>query len=86
MKIISWNVRGLGSRQKRLTLKQQFRRLQPNIIILQETKKTSIDRRLVVSVWGSRFKEWIFAPAQGSSGGIAVIWNTKHISVTESLV
>ncbi|KAM1002288.1 hypothetical protein ACFX2C_002737 [Malus domestica] len=73
-------------RQKRLTLKQQFRRLQPNIIILQETKKTSIDRRLVVSVWGSRFKEWIFAPAQGSSGGIAVIWNTKHISVTESLV
>ncbi|KAB2635279.1 hypothetical protein D8674_025813 [Pyrus ussuriensis x Pyrus communis] len=50
MKIISWNVRGLGSRQKRLILKQQFRRLKPDIIILQETKKASINRRLVASV------------------------------------
>ena len=50
MKIISWNVRGLGSRHKRLILKQQFQRLKLDIIILQETKKTPIDRRLVASV------------------------------------
>ncbi|XP_070677899.1 uncharacterized protein [Malus domestica] len=86
MKIISWNVRGLGSRQKWLILKQQFQCLKPDIIILHETKKASIDRRLMASVWGSKFKEWIYAPAQGRFGGIAVIWNTKHISVIESLV
>ncbi|KAB2604689.1 hypothetical protein D8674_026624 [Pyrus ussuriensis x Pyrus communis] len=75
MKRIIWNIRGLGSRRK-----------MPDIIILQETKTASIDKKLEASVWGSRFKEWVFAPAQGRSGGIVVIWNIKHILVVESLV
>ncbi|KAM2601691.1 hypothetical protein FF1_039826 [Malus domestica] len=86
MKIISWNIRGLGSRRKMVLLKDYFRQARADIIILQETKTVTIDRKLVASVWGSRFKDWVFAPARGSSGGIVVMWNTKHISVVESLV
>lgn len=46
MKIISWYIRGLGSRRKRLVLKEQLVWLRPEIVILQETKKQAIDRRL----------------------------------------
>lgn len=59
MKIITWNIRGLGSRRKRMILKEQLVRLRPDIVILQETKKEVIDRRLVARVWGSRFRDWV---------------------------
>ncbi|ONH99726.1 hypothetical protein PRUPE_6G046000 [Prunus persica] len=73
MKIISWNIRGLGSRRKRLVLKEQLVWLRPEIVILQETKKQAIDRRLVASVWGSRFRDWVCVPSTGRSGGIVII-------------
>ncbi|XP_021820446.1 uncharacterized protein LOC110762145 [Prunus avium] len=84
MKIISWNIRGLGSKRKRLVLKEQLTRLRPDIVILQETKKQEIDRRLVASVWCSRFRDWVFVPSTGRSGGIVIIWNTQFVSVIDS--
>ncbi|KAL6288610.1 hypothetical protein ACE6H2_006120 [Prunus campanulata] len=86
MKIVSWNIRGLGSRSKRLLIKEQLRRLKPDIVILVETKKETINKKLVASVWGSRFKEWVFSPSTGRSGGIVLMWNTHLVSVTDSLV
>ncbi|CAL8998321.1 unnamed protein product, partial [Prunus brigantina] len=76
MKIKSWNVRGLWSKRKRVVVKEQLLRVNPDIVILQETKKEVFDRRLAAGVWGSRFKEWVYAPSRGRSGGI-VNWNKE---------
>ncbi|CAL9013315.1 unnamed protein product, partial [Prunus brigantina] len=45
-----------------------------------------VDRKLVASVWGSRFRQWVFSPSWGNSGGIVVLWNTQTVSVVNSVV
>ena len=57
MKIMTWNVRGSGSYRKRRSIKQVIGKEDPNIVVLQEVKKESVDRSFVGSVWKSRFKE-----------------------------
>ena len=47
MKIISWNVRGLGSRNKRRMVKDFLRSENPDVVMIQETKKENCDRRSI---------------------------------------
>lgn len=73
MKISSWNVRGLGSRQK----KGIFERA---VSLLKARHRNFTTNQESIT------REWVSAPAQGRSGGIVVIWNTKQILVIEPLV
>ena len=75
MKIISWNVRGLGSSNKRRVIKDFLRLENPDVVMIQETKKEKCDRRLVGSVWTVRNKDWVILLACGASGGILFIWD-----------
>lgn len=50
MKLIAWNVRGLGSRPKRAIVKDLISRENPDLVILQESKLHQIDRKVVKSV------------------------------------
>ncbi|XP_062109433.1 uncharacterized protein LOC133820653 [Humulus lupulus] len=86
MKILSWNVRGCGSKEKRKAIKELICKVNQDIIILQEIKKASIDRRFIGSIWRSRFKGWILQEAIGRSGGTLVVWDTRSVSVIDSLV
>ncbi|GMQ08395.1 hypothetical protein CsSME_00052136 [Camellia sinensis var. sinensis] len=56
MKIVSWNVRGLGSRKKRVIIRDFLGKHQPDIVIFQETKVEVCDRLLIKSIWGARHK------------------------------
>ena len=73
MKIISWNTRGLSSRKKRRVVKDFLRSENPDVVMIQETKKAECDRRFVGSVWTVRNKEWAALPACGASSGILII-------------
>ncbi|RVW45741.1 hypothetical protein CK203_094977 [Vitis vinifera] len=79
MKIISWNVRGLGSSNKRRVIKDFLRLENPDVVMIQETKKEKCDKRLVGSVWTIRNKDWVILPACGASGGILFIWDSKKL-------
>ncbi|KAJ9671127.1 hypothetical protein PVL29_027221 [Vitis rotundifolia] len=81
MKIISWNTRGLGSRNKRRVVKDFLRSENLDVVMIQETKKVKCDRRFVGSVWTVRNKEWTALPASGASGGILIIWTPKNCVV-----
>ncbi|RVW24904.1 putative ribonuclease H protein [Vitis vinifera] len=61
----SWNVRGLGSRNKRRMVKDFLRSENPDVVMIQETKKEKCDRRFVGSVWTVRNKDWVALPASG---------------------
>ena len=86
MKIISWNTRGLGSKKKRMVVKDFLRLQNPDVVMLQETKREVCDRRFVGSVWSIRNKEWATLPACGASEGILIIWDSKKMSSEEVVI
>ena len=51
IKMISWNVRGLHDPQKRLVVENLLREWKCDVVCLQETKITSMNRQLVCSLW-----------------------------------
>lgn len=56
MIIVSWNVRGLRSRRKRGVIKKNIKKLNPDIVILQETTREIVEERVVSSLWKARFR------------------------------
>jgi exonuclease III len=51
LKIITWNVRGLNNRDKRLQVCHLLKMWKANIVCLQETKMDIIDRGIARSLW-----------------------------------
>lgn len=54
LNILSWNERGLGTRDRRFVVKSLVKKWEASIVILQETKLDSFDRSIVADLWGSR--------------------------------
>jgi exonuclease III len=46
----------------------------PDLVCLQEMKKATISRRMVLSMLGAEFDEFIVLPADGTRGGILLAW------------
>lgn len=85
MKILSWNTRGLGDKTKRMVVKRSIKRLNPNLVLIQETKKDIIDLVLVKELWSYKDIGWSFVEAIGRSGGILTMWDESKISVAQVL-
>lgn len=51
---------------------RSMRKLNPDIVIIQEFKIKNADQNIISSIWGFRFKEWV-CPF-GRSRGIIVMW------------
>jgi len=84
MKIISWNVRGLGGFEKRREVCNLVREKKPLILCIQETKLVSIDVQLSQSLWGGVDVEFSFKPSIGASGGLLSLWDSKEVEVWSS--
>lgn len=83
LKLLSWNVRGMRNRDKRVTIHQNIVDVNPNIFCLQETKIQLMSDSMVKDVWGSRPCGWSSLPSWGASGGILLIWDLDKIEVLE---
>lgn len=86
MRIVTWNIRGIGNANKRGLIKEEIMALNPDFLILQETKRESFSRGEVAGIWSSRFKEWVTLDSVGASGGIAIIWDRRRTKVIDSMV
>ena len=86
MKIVSWNVRGVGSLRKRGIIKNYLNKVNLDIVVLQETKKEDLDERWVQSLWKARFRNLVALPSLGRAGGIIVMWDRKKTEVIDSMV
>lgn len=75
MKIMSLNVRGLGDQAKRRRLRSLISSGKFDCVLLQETKCSVINDRLVENIWGNSDCEWIAQMSVGLAGGILSIWN-----------
>jgi len=84
MKIISWNVWGLGGFEKRREVCNLVREKKPLILCIQETKLVRIDVQLSQSLWGGVDVEFSFQPSIGASGGLLSLWDSKEVVVWSS--
>lgn len=60
MKLISYNIRGLGGLAKKKEMLNLIRKQKPNLICIQETKMEFINRALCYLMWGSNDFDFAF--------------------------
>jgi hypothetical protein len=83
-KILSWNVRGLNDRGKRLRISNLIRQWKVEIACFQETKMLSISNVFVHSLWDSPHVDWCYVASRGASGGILLLWDRRVVSRIDS--
>ena len=73
--ILNWNVRGLNSIARQDAVRVMVDSSKIDVVCLQETKMSTVSRRMVLSMLGSDFdNNFIYLPSDGVSGGILVAW------------
>jgi len=82
---LSWNIRGLGSAEKRREVRLLVGEKVPWIVCLQETKLSAFDSSIVSSLWGNPSFNFYFRPSEGASGGLLIMWDTKEVEVWSSV-
>ena len=78
--ILSWNMRGLNSLDKRMMVRNLLCQWRTDIICLQETKLELISIRVISSLWGCPYVDWCFMAANGAVGGILLMWDKRVVT------
>lgn len=68
LKLLSWNVKGLRNRDKRISISKGLSGVYPDILVVQETIIESMSDQIMKEVWGKSLKHWL-----GVLGGILMI-------------
>lgn len=83
MKILSWNIRGIGNEKKQLKIKKFVKNQCPDVVFLQETKAQLIDKPMIKSLWSSKDIGWSSLDSIGKAGGLLITWDESKICVKE---
>ncbi|KAL4205544.1 hypothetical protein AMTRI_Chr01g115140 [Amborella trichopoda] len=86
MKVLIWNVSGLGQSSRKSVVRAFTSKLSPTILALLKTKLLAPNHQLIRRVWGSRPYHWISLPADGASGGIWVVWHPFDLSLINHFI
>jgi exonuclease III len=80
MKFVSWNCRGLGSRDKKEEVRKMLKLENPSILLLQETKMRDLETlQDLQKIWKKGEGKEI--SSRGASGGIGTFWNAKDFNL-----
>ena len=85
MKLISFNVRGLGSKEKIRMLRRLTTKNKPWFLLIQETKLEKVEINITRRLWydGSGVMEYV--ASEGNSGGLITVWDDR-IFVAQEIV
>ena len=86
MKIISYNVRGLGRGVKWGAIRRMIKQEVVDLICLQETKKELVDKPMCQALWGNVDVNWEMLPATNSAGGILCLWSDKSFRLQRKII
>lgn len=81
IKFITWNVRGLNERDKRLAVRQTIFLEKPDIVCFQETKLRRMDDILMKEMCGRRINQRAVLNAHGTRGGILIGWRESRYEI-----
>jgi exonuclease III len=85
LKIVSWNVRGLNDKDKRLRMRHLIKLWKADVICLQETKMAEFSRRVIQSLWGNQHVDWTSLGSNGAAGGILLMWDRRMVEKVEEV-
>lgn len=85
IKAITWNIRGLNERPKRLAIRETMFREKPDIVCMQETKLEHIDDRIQKEICGRCLNGYITRPANGTIGGMLIAWRESRFQQDSSI-
>lgn len=77
MKLLTYNIRGLGDGAKRRAIRDVICKNQIDLVCIQETKSQNLDRRICTQLWGDSEFDWKAIPAVNRGGGLLCIWSSK---------
>ncbi|XP_057792009.1 uncharacterized protein LOC131008911 [Salvia miltiorrhiza] len=80
MKMVSYNIRGLGSKIKKRELRELLQKQKIDFCFIQETKMENFSNCDLKGIWGSDCFDFARRQAEGRSGGILSIWNPALFS------
>ncbi|KAL7247789.1 hypothetical protein ACSBR2_002659 [Camellia fascicularis] len=83
MKLMSWNIKGLGRSEKRRKIRNIVQQRMVDVLFLQETKKTGVSEELVKSVWPYDDMKYMSIDVDGLSGGILCVWKSSVFSLAK---
>lgn len=69
IKILSWNVRGLNDRAKRVLVSHEVQKHSPHVLCIQETKWDMENVQYIRETIGSRIDNFGLIKAKGTAGG-----------------
>jgi exonuclease III len=78
-----WNVRGLNDDDRKTTVSATIASSSCHIACLQESKLQNIDASTAALIGGFRLKGYAQLPANGSRGGILVLWDDNLVRATD---
>jgi exonuclease III len=85
-RILSWNVRGLNNKGKRLKISNLLRAWKVDIVCFQETKLVSTSNCLVHSLWDCPYVDWCHVDSRAASDGILLMWDRRVVSKIDCCV
>lgn len=78
-------MRGSQSPEKAHSLRRLVKKFKPVLLGIQETKREGIDLRIAKQFWGNKPLKWAHIPSRGQSGGLALLWDSDRLEVSEVL-
>ena len=83
MKLILFNVRGLGSKEKIRMLRRLTVKNKPWFLIIQETKIEKVGFNLTRRIWFDDSGVMEYVASEGNSGGLIIVWDDRTFVVQE---
>ncbi|KAL4277961.1 hypothetical protein GQ457_03G002160 [Hibiscus cannabinus] len=80
------NLEGLGAGEKVLAVKKLIREHIFDMVLLQETKKSSFAEEEVRRLWYDDEVDFRFSAAEGRSGGLISVWDKNVFQVESSVI
>lgn len=81
MKVLSWNIRGLGKLEKRRSLKNLIKEKMVDMVLIQEAKGSCMDENFVRSLWPEDDLGCIGVDTEGSVGGLLCLWKPEVFQI-----
>jgi exonuclease III len=80
---MSWNPRGLNCPKRRDVVCDLVASTSCQIVCLQETKLQAVDAFTAAHLGGHRLKQFAQRPANGTRGGILILWDDTRVHATD---
>lgn len=81
MRLLSYNVRGLGGGEKRGEVRKLVSEKHSFVMCIQESKLGVVDDLMIKLIWGDAACGYSYQPLVGASGGLVTVWDTSCVVV-----